>query len=91
MSYEKSKEITERITHGDMSQKPGWIRLSLHPSMTDAELDFTLDAIRQISVHHAEWGCDYVYNKHTNEFIHAQEGQIKNNLVSSWFKFEVTN
>jgi selenocysteine lyase/cysteine desulfurase len=91
VSYEKSKEITERITHGDMSQKPGWIRLSLHPTMTDAELDFTLDAVKEISVHHAEWGRDYIYNKHTNEFIHAEEGQIKNNLVSSWFEFGETD
>ncbi len=27
--------------------KPGWIRLSLHPEMTDDELLYSLDAIRQ--------------------------------------------
>jgi selenocysteine lyase/cysteine desulfurase len=87
VSYEKSKEITERITHGDMSQKPGWIRLSLHPTMKDDELDFTLDAIKKIALHHSEWGKDYNYNKHTNEFIHKGEGQVKNDLVKNWFNF----
>ncbi len=85
VSYEKSKEITDRITHGDLSQKPGWVRLSLHPTMQDHELSFILDAIRQISLHHQEWGADYLYNKRTNEFIHLQEGDRKEELIRSWF------
>ena len=86
VSYEKSKEITERITHGDLSQKPGWIRLSLHPTMTDTEVDFIVDTIRQITVHHKEWGLDYRYNKHNNEFLHKDEENKKNDFVKSWFK-----
>ncbi len=85
VSYEKSKEITDRITHGDLSQKPGWIRLSLHPTMTDEELAFTLEAIRLISVHHKEWKRDYLYNKHSNEFIHMDEWRQKDELVAAWF------
>ena len=34
VSYEKSKHITELINHGDLSLKPGWVRLSLHQTMT---------------------------------------------------------
>jgi selenocysteine lyase/cysteine desulfurase len=86
VSYEKSREITERITHGDLSQKPGWIRLSLHPTMTDEELDLVIEAIGQISVNHEEWGRDYLYNKHTNEFIHIEERQKKDDLITSWFR-----
>ena len=85
VSYEKSKAITDLITHGDLSQKPGWIRLSLHPTMTDEELNFIIDAIKKISVHHLEWKKDYIYNKHTNEFKHANELHHKDDLVRSWF------
>jgi len=85
VSYETSKEITDRITHGDLSQKPGWIRLSLHPTMRDDELDFVVEAIRQISVSHKEWSKDYLYNKHTNEFIHIDEWHQKDDLIKSWF------
>src|SRR5664280_592758 len=42
-----SKEITDKIDAGDLSMKPGWVRLSLHPIMTNDELLFILDAIRQ--------------------------------------------
>jgi len=85
VSHEKSKEITDLITHGDLSQKPGWIRLSLHPTMTDEELHYIIDAIKQVSVHHFEWKKDYLYNKHTNEFVHINEWHHKDELVNSWF------
>jgi selenocysteine lyase/cysteine desulfurase len=85
VSHEKSREITELITHGDLSQKPGWIRLSLHPTMTDEELHFITDAIKQVSVHHQEWKKEYLYNKHTNEFKHISEVSQKDDLVDSWF------
>lgn len=88
VSYEKSKTITDLITHGDLSQKPGWIRLSLHPTMTDAELNFIIDAMKEVSVHGKEWSLEYVYNKHTNEFTHANEENSKDELVQSWFNFE---
>lgn len=65
-----SKEITDRIEAGDLSMKPGWIRLSLHPTMTDEELLFIIDAIRQITENSEEWRRDYEYDRHTNEFHH---------------------
>lgn len=85
VSYEKSKEITERINLGDLSLKPGWVRISLHPTMTDEELDFVIDAIRQIQDNHKEWKRDYLYNKQTNEFIHIREWHQKDELVRTWF------
>ena len=86
VSHEKSKQITDLITHGDLSQKPGWIRLSLHPTMTNDDLLYIIDAIKQVSVHHPEWKKDYLYNKHTNEFIHIREWHQKDELVASWFE-----
>ncbi|MFA5973222.1 MAG: aminotransferase class V-fold PLP-dependent enzyme [Lentimicrobiaceae bacterium] len=85
VSYEKSKQITELIIHGDLSQKPGWVRLSLHPTMTDEELLFIINAIKQVAVHHLEWREGYLYNKQTNEFIYKDEGNYKDELVRSWF------
>ena len=50
-----SKEITDKIDAGDLSMKPGWIRLSLHPTMTNDELLFITDAIRQTVENADEW------------------------------------
>ncbi|HNY01643.1 MAG TPA: aminotransferase class V-fold PLP-dependent enzyme [Bacteroidales bacterium] len=84
VSYEKSRTITDRINHGDFSEKPGWVRLSLHPTMTDAELGFILDAIAAVVANHHQWKDDYMYNKHTNEFRHIRESSSEG-LVDSWF------
>jgi len=85
VSYEHSKEITELINHGDLSRKPGWVRLSLHPTMTDEELYTIIEALREIRQNHKEWAKDYVYNKHTNEFRHFQEGSVITDRVNAWF------
>ena len=79
-----SKEITDKIDAGDLSLKPGWIRLSLHPTMTDDELLYILDAIKQTVENADEWKNDYVYNKHTNEFHHSTFPD-NNPDYSHWF------
>ena len=86
VSYAKSHEITNLINSGDLSKKPGWIRLSLHPTMTLQELDYILDAIRQVSRDHKKWSADYIYNRHTNEFHHNNEPEDKTTVVEDWFE-----
>jgi len=70
VNFEMSQRITQMIDQGDLSLKPGWVRLSLHPTMTDAELDFVLDAIAQVAQNARAWGEDYDYDLHTGEFWH---------------------
>jgi selenocysteine lyase/cysteine desulfurase len=88
VSHDQSKQITERINFGDLSQKPGWIRLSLHPTMTNEELNYILEAIRQVQIHHQTWRNDYIYNNKTNEFRHIAEIKDKTALVLPWFELE---
>ena len=88
VSYDKSHLITSLISSGDLSQKPGWIRLSLHPTMTDDELAYIMDAIRQVRNNHKKWSDDYIYNRHSNEFTHKNEPDDKSVLVSEWFKMD---
>lgn len=86
VDYEKSHQITSLIDKGDLSAKPGWVRLSLHPTMTDDDLYFTLDAIKQIRKNIDKWERDYKYDKHTNEFYNTKisgEGTIDYNY---WFR-----
>src|SRR3954471_8244577 len=50
-----SYEILHSIRSGDLLCKPGWIRLSVHPTMTNAEIDFIMDAIELTACHFKEW------------------------------------
>ncbi len=85
VSHDQSNQITQQINFGDLSQKPGWIRLSLHPTMTNDELYLITDAIRQIQINHKVWGKDYSYDNKTNEFRHLNEPMDKTELINSWF------
>jgi selenocysteine lyase/cysteine desulfurase len=81
-----SKEITDRIDAGDLSMKPGWIRLSLHPTMTDDELLFITNAIKETAWKADQWKKDYCYDKHTNEFNHCRFSGKTPSGYSDWFK-----
>jgi selenocysteine lyase/cysteine desulfurase len=72
LTYDQSKMFTVKINHRDQSEKPGWVRLSLHPTMTDQEIFFIADALKQIRNNYKEWSSDYSYNKHTNEFVYKK-------------------
>lgn len=81
-----SQQITKRIDSGDLSLKPGWVRLSLHPTMTDAELDYVLDAIGLCVAHAEEWGKDYRYCATTNEFVHGEGAGVDALAIERWFE-----
>jgi len=83
---EESKRITEKISSGDLSEKPVFVRISLHPTMTDEELDIIIDAIGEIAEHHKEWAEDYIYDEQTNEFYHKDE-MDKSEQIEQWFRF----
>jgi selenocysteine lyase/cysteine desulfurase len=85
VSYEKSLEITEKIGFGDLSQKPGWVRMSLHPTLSDADILYFADALREIVKNHAAWGKDYVYSKKDNEFQNCNEMERISKEVDRWF------
>jgi len=86
ISKEESHRITRKIDTGDLSEKPGFVRLSLHPTMTDEEVDYFLKAVAEIVKNAGEWEKDYTYDKHTNEFTHKDDRGEKKEIVHSWFE-----
>jgi selenocysteine lyase/cysteine desulfurase len=84
----RSKRITNMLDHQDLSEKPGWVRFSLHPTMTDNELDFIMDAIEKIVLNINEYRKDYTYNHESNEFRHVTETEHDFNYLNSWFNLD---
>lgn len=85
VSYEKSKEITTLISSGDLSKKPGWVRVSLHPTTTTAQVKYIAGAIREIAQNYHRWKEDYTYNKKTNEFVHNRFSYDEHYKMGNWF------
>jgi len=88
VTYDHSHRITEMINRGDLSEKPGWVRLSVHPTMTGAELETVIGALREIRDNASEWSADYIYNRRTNEFTHRDETVAGREKVLSWFNLQ---
>ncbi len=85
VSYEKSRNITNKITHGDLSEKPGWVRMSIHPTMTNHEIHYLVNAIEDIATHFLAYGIDYRYNRLKNEFYHFQSDDRHDRMITDWF------
>ena len=85
VSYEQSKVITDLINHGDLSRKPGWVRWSLHPTTTNAEVEYFVDALKQIIRNAGQWQTDYVYYPRRNEFFHKESHPDQQPWVEEWF------
>ncbi len=81
----RSKRITDKINNGDLSEKPGWVRMSLHPTMTDTELQTILNAIEEIIANAKEWSKDYFYSPKTNEFTHNTVTEENWKFIKGWF------
>jgi len=83
---ETSRQITCSIDQGDFSQKPGWVRLSLHPTMTNEELLFIIEAIGETVSNVRDWGKEYEYNPKTNEFEHKTFKDPTSQMLTNWFE-----
>ncbi len=69
VDYNKSQNITEKINKGDLSEKPGWVRLSVHPIMTDKEIYYISKSLNDIVENIDKYINDYEYIPNTNEFV----------------------
>ncbi len=85
MTPSRSSEILEKIMSGDNSERPGWVRFSLHPTMTDQEVKYICDAIEQVANNFSEWGKDYTYDKRLNFFTYNGASPSAEEMVSNWF------
>ena len=85
---DQSCDITTMINDGNLTSKPGWVRMSIHPTMTDDEMHCIMNAIEDIAKNHKELGENYKYNEASNEFRYKEDVYAQKNKAraESWFK-----
>jgi selenocysteine lyase/cysteine desulfurase len=64
----QSDHIIERLHQGELFMRPGWIRLSIHPTHSDEEIETILQGIEYVAVNHKELAKAYTYNPKKNIF-----------------------
>lgn len=80
-----SKAIEKQIIEGCSVEKPGWVRLSIHPTITDEEVDFVCDSLKAVCGNIEEWKKDYEYDPIQNDYKHKSFKSIEKELVTDWF------
>jgi selenocysteine lyase/cysteine desulfurase len=92
ISQEESCRIMNQLKEGVLAARPGWIRLSLHPTMSNEELNYILDRIAYVAEHFETLGKDYEYIKNKNIFRHKNyDGSFAENIWKNLFEDELMN
>jgi len=67
-----STRIEHMITEGDFTEKPGWVRISVHPTMTDGEAEYIARSIGEIISSSERWKQSYRFDKQTGDFVRTE-------------------
>ncbi len=86
IDQQTSHAIRNQILEGCSTEKPGWVRLSLHPTTTNKELDFICNALKELCHHIDEWSKDYTYDVSKNDYVHKTITPVEKELVADWFR-----
>ena len=85
VDQETSTKIKNQILEGCNTEKPGWIRLSLHQTITNQELDFICNSLKELVNNIESWSKDYLYDISKNDFSYKSINLFEEELVTSWF------
>ena len=87
LNQDESMRIYNQIIGNDNSERPGWVRMSLHPTVSNKEVQFILDALCEVADRIEEWEKDYTYDKRKNSFYHntKQCQAIEKEQVEEWY------
>ena len=85
VDIQTSKAIEHQIIEGCLIDRPGWVRMSIHPTITNDEVAFICESIQLTAQNFKTWKEDYEYQASTNEFVHKSGVKIEEELVKKWF------
>ena len=86
LGEEASDKIRAQVDAGDLFVRPGWIRLSVHPTLTDKEVIEICDAIEHVATHAQHYTSQYDCPKGSNTFTYSNRETGTQALIDSWFK-----
>ena len=89
VEHDRSKYITDKINQGDFSEKPGWVRLSIHPTTTNDDLYFMIDALKDIIKNVSAYEKDYTYSSTKNEFFNVKTNGKEKDEINKLFEVTI--
>lgn len=80
----ESEKIMKDSIDGCSIDKPGWVRVSFHPTMSNAEVNQICDAIVETAEKGAIWAEDYL--KLGEGYVHMLKEKRERIAIEEWFK-----
>jgi selenocysteine lyase/cysteine desulfurase len=80
-----SSAITSELDAGNIYVKPGCVRISIHPMMTNKEIHYITHSIRKVVKNIRYFEKKYRYDSDTNEFIRKRSKEVHRH-IKKWFK-----
>jgi len=83
VTHEYSQRITAQINIGNCSSKPGWIRLSIHPTHTNDEIKYMMEALKQLAENYQDWEDEYNIDYISGNIKHIEtssEVELENSI-----------
>ena len=81
-----SDTIIGKIYQGEFSLKPGWVRISIHPTTTNDEANFVCNAIKEIAENGQNWAKEYLTHGATYHHI-SEDKEVTSACQENWFEF----
>jgi selenocysteine lyase/cysteine desulfurase len=85
IDQELSDSIVSKVEAGACQIKPGWIRVSIHPTTTNEEIKFVCDSILDLAENYEEWQLKYHLVE--GQYLHRSETNGPSTALSeNWFQ-----
>ncbi|NNM23483.1 MAG: aminotransferase class V-fold PLP-dependent enzyme, partial [Flavobacteriaceae bacterium] len=79
-----SDAIISEVESGKSWLKPGWVRISIHPTNTNAEIEYVCDSLISLSENWKSWGSEYIFER--GKYRHKSEDIDSSlTLTEHWF------
>jgi len=80
-----SHSIAKEVIEGCDLNKPGWVRLSIHPTITNTEVEYICESLKALANNIENWSKEYIYLADKNDYTHQSLPTIEKDLVKQWF------
>jgi hypothetical protein len=67
----RSEELVHEVEAGQFLNKPGWVRISIHPTTTNAEMEYVCDSLIALAKNWKAWGEEYTLTNY--QYKHKDE------------------
>ena len=87
IDQQQSDSIIDRLHKGELFMRPGWIRLSIHPTHSDEEIETILKGIEYVAKHHVPLAEQYTYNTRKNIYhCHSYTNSFEEDFLDAVYK-----